>query len=52
LFFFKKLNELEKDFGNGLCYLSFLKSVHPEKEIRNACNEAVSELNKLGIEIK
>ena len=43
---------MERLFGNGASFVNILKSVHPDKEIRDACNEAVSELNKLSIELK
>jgi hypothetical protein len=38
--------------GNGFGYVTILKSVHPEKNIRDVCTDSVTELNKLSIEIK
>jgi Zn-dependent oligopeptidase len=48
----KNLNELERVFGNAACYIGLLKSVHPDKEIRDKCNESITELDKFSIEIK
>ena len=43
---------MERNFGNGLAYMNILKSVYPDKEIRDVCTNSVSQLNKLAIEIK
>lgn len=48
----KDLNELERVFGNAACYIGLLKSVHPNKDIRDKCNESITELDKFSIEIK
>lgn len=43
---------MERLFGNDACYVGLLKSVHPSKEIRDKCNDSITELDKLAIEIK
>lgn len=48
----KQMNEMDKVLGNGYCYINILKSVYPDKEIRDASSDAVAELNKLAIELK
>lgn len=48
----KSLNEMERLFGNDMCFINIMESVHPEKEIRDKCTEAVTELEKVMIEIK
>lgn len=47
----KSLNEMERLFGKDMCFINILESVHPEKEIRDKCTEAVTELEKVMIEI-
>ncbi|CAF0714449.1 unnamed protein product [Brachionus calyciflorus] len=48
----KDLNELERNLGNGYCYINILKSVFPDKEIRDTSKDCVADLNKLSIELK
>lgn len=46
------MNELDKNLGNGLCYINILKSVFPDKSVRDTSSDAVADLNKLVIELK
>lgn len=48
----QNLNELERLFGNDVSFINIVKSVHPDKEIRDKCTESITELDKLSIEIK
>jgi hypothetical protein len=43
---------MERLFGNDYNYINIIKNVFPSKEIRDACKDATTELNKLSIEIK
>ena len=43
---------MERVFSNGYCYITILKSVYPDREIRDTCTEACTELSKIIIEIK
>lgn len=46
------MNDLEVQLGNELCFYEFIKSVHPNKDIRNVSSDSLGELNKLTIEFK
>lgn len=46
------MNDLEVQLGNELCFYEFIKSVHPDKDIRNVSSDSLGELNKLTIEFK
>ena len=43
---------MEKVFGNGYAYITILKSVFPDRQIRDVCTDAVNDLNKIMIEVK
>ena len=47
----KSLNEMERLYGNDMCFINIVKAVHPDKEIRDKCTEAMTELEKVVIEI-
>lgn len=47
----KSLNEMERLFGKDMCFINIMESVHPDKDIRDKCTEAVTELEKVMIEI-
>jgi hypothetical protein len=51
-FLLKPLNEMERHFDKDLRFLSLLKEVSPDKSVRDAAHEAVTELSKFAIEIK
>ena len=46
------MNELETLFSNGYSYINIIKSVFPNKDIRDASKDAITDLNKLSIELK
>lgn len=46
------MNDLEVKLGNELCFYEVIKSVHPDKEIRDISSQSLAELNKLTIEFK
>lgn len=46
------MNELEVKLGNEINLLDFIKSVFPDKEIREASNDGLAELSKLTIEFR
>ena len=52
LLLFQPLNEMERFFKREICILNLLSKTSPLKNIRDSCNQAVSELNKYAIEIK
>ncbi len=43
---------MERFFKREICILNLLSKTSPHKNIRDSCNQAVSELNKYAIEIK
>ena len=43
---------MERIFRKDASLLTLLSEVSPDKNIRNACTDAIQELNKFSIEIK